>query len=67
MPQLAVWRFENGKAKDFYQRSDETGMLIQMGLIPERGTNPLRTIAFITASTLRMGARQLRDKLRGRG
>ena len=67
MPQLAVWRFENGKAKDFYQRSDETGMLIQMGIIPERGTNPLLSIVFITASTLRMGVRQVRYKLRSRG
>jgi steroid delta-isomerase-like uncharacterized protein len=66
VPQLAVWRFENGKAKDFYQRSDETGMLIQMGVIPQRGTNPLLTILFITASTMRIGARQLRYKLLSR-
>lgn len=67
VPQLAVWRFENGKAKDFYQRSDETGMLIQMGVIPERGTNPLLTILYITGNTLRMGLRQARYKLRNRG
>ena len=67
VPQLAVWRFENGKAKDFYQRSGETGMLIQMGIIPERGTNPLLSIVFITASTLRMGVGQVRYKLRSRG
>lgn len=66
VPQLAVWRFEEGKAKDFWQRSDETGMVIQMGIIPERGTNPLLDIAFITFSTMRMGVRQARYKLRSR-
>lgn len=66
VPQLAVWRFENGKAKEFWQRSDETGMVIQMGIIPERGANPLFNILFITGSTMRMGVRQLRYKLKSR-
>lgn len=66
VPQLAVWRFENGKAKDFYQRSDETGMLIQMGVIPERGTNPLKLILHVMGNTMRMGARQARYKRKSR-
>jgi prolycopene isomerase len=66
VPQLAVWRFENGKAKDFWQRSDETGMLIQMGVIPERDVNPLYRVLFMSAGTLRMAYRQMRYQFRRR-
>lgn len=68
VPQLAVWRFENGLAVDFYQRSDETGMLIQMGVIPEREVGPLHRLVAMTGMTFRMGFRQARYKARsGKG
>ena len=66
VPQLAVWRFENGKAKDFWQSSDETGMLIQMGMIPGRTASPLYRIVHMIGGTFRVGARQMRYKLRSR-
>ena len=64
--QLAVWRFENGLAKDFWQRSDETGMLIQMGVIPDRTAGPLYRIVHMIGGTMRMGARQMRYQRQSR-
>jgi predicted ester cyclase len=64
VPQHSVWRFHEGKATDFWYCWDETRFLIQIGVIPERDTNPLLRILFIAASTVRMGARQFRWKRR---